>query len=115
MLIVGGTLGQSILPAFIGFVIGWTSPFAMPVIVFISCIMLCILYFIVNYLRLGIIPSSTHSRLDSSEHSTHPLRARSNYDEHADERDGSFGNPLHHDAHMKEDDLELVTIDFQSI
>lgn len=101
MLIVGGTLGQSILPAFIGYIIGLTSPFAMPVIVFLSCIMLCILFFTVHYLRLRILPVkdlvSIH-RLDSSEHSSHPLNASSKECDDIVDDD-------------EDDDVELVTIE----
>ena len=78
MLIIGGTLGQSILPALIGFIISFSGSYVMPWIIFLSCIMLCLLYTTVNYLRLGISSWSATNQpymrtIDSSQHSSHPL------------------------------------------
>jgi fucose permease len=93
MFMIGATLGESIVPICIGWLMNGISPFMLPVTVFVSCLLLVVLYLLFHFLSLAERKSFRHNRIsatdnDSSVHSNHPLSGKGRYEE------GNVYNPV---------------------
>ena len=120
MMIVGATLGESIVPVLMGVSLHALGAQSITVIVFLSSIMLVCIYVLIHYRSTAIVRNFRGQECDDnnnddngntnndnvlhsmemtefSEHSKHPMLKH-------------YDNPMHGDL----DEEELVTVDFHS-
>lgn len=117
MFIIGATMGESIIPVCIGFLMSAIDPYMMPVSIFVSVVILVALYLSFHFLSIKEQQDYKAIRIDDSEHSSlHPVLSKTNNNEspHSIYNPVSRGEAFTIEAEDDEEDLETGDVEEQN-